>query len=103
MSQFIESENTKSRYRYNLCEVTMLFEDLQKKAPSPIFQNIINQLLDIKKMIVENQIITDAFEIDERYTLGAIAVRYFEESSELRDKLSGIFYGAIHYSEYPEK
>ncbi len=54
-------------------------------------------------MIVENQIITDAFEIDERYTLGAIAVRYFEESSELRDKLSGIFYGAIHYSEYPEK
>lgn len=103
MSQFIESDNTKSSYRTNLREVIMLFEDLQKKEPSPIFQSIINQLLDIKEMVVDNEIITDSFEIDERYTLGAIAVRYFDEGSDLRDKLSDLFYGAIHYSEYPEK
>lgn len=103
MNKFKKSGSTKSEYRNNLYEVIDLFKDLQHKNPSPIFQSIINQLLDIKELVVDNQIITGAFEIDERYTLGAIAVRYFEEGSELRDKLSEIFYGAIHYSEYPEK
>ena len=53
-------------------------------------------------MVVDNEIIIDSFDIDERYTLGAIAIRYFEEESELRNKLCDIFYGAMHYSEYPE-
>ena len=102
MNQLIELDNTKSKYRKKLYEVINLFKDLHNNNPSPIFQNIISQLLDIKEMVVDNEIIIDSFDIDERYTLGAIAIRYFEEESELRNKLCDIFYGAMHYSEYPE-
>ena len=53
-------------------------------------------------MVVEKQIIFESFDIDERYTLGAIAIRYFDENKKLQDILCDIYYGALHFSELPE-
>jgi hypothetical protein len=42
-------------------------------------------------------------QITERYTLGAIAVKNFDESDEIYQRLCDIFGGAIVYHELPDE
>ena len=96
------SDETKCKYKAKLVETIGVFENLLKETHLPIYENVVNQLLDIKEMVVEKQIIFESFDIDERYTLGAIAIRYFDENKKLQDILCDIYYGALHFSEFPE-
>ena len=44
----------------------------------------------------------DEDEIDERYSLGAIATNNFEEGDEIYERLCDILLGAIDYRNYDE-
>lgn len=90
-------DNSRHHYRIILEETIGILQNEMEKNPFPIYQNIYSQLLDIKEMVVEKKILTDPEEIDERYSLGGIASKNFEEGDELRDRLFDIFSGACDY------
>lgn len=97
----IENE-TKRYYRNLLDETTTIVWRLYKETNSPLYLIIRNQLLDIKENITEKQMSFDEDEIDERYSLGAIATNNFEEGDEIYERLCDILLGAIDYRNYDE-
>lgn len=68
-----------------------------------LYTLIIEQLIDIKEMIVDKRELIDEDEINERYSLGGIATRNFEEGNEMRERLCAIFSGAMDFAFLPEK
>lgn len=57
------------------------------------------QLVDIQKNVVDEGLYSDWEQINERYTLGAIAVKNYYEDEEMYQRLCDIFGEAIIYSE----
>ena len=104
MSQACPSfeKKSKSEYRRFLNEVIGWMEDIMQRVDDDIYVLIYNQLLDIKENVVDWALFTEWDEINQRYTLGGLAVKNFEEDDEMRMVLVNVFCGAIHYSEYPE-
>lgn len=94
---------TKSNYRKLLNETIAVLEKICKEDPSDLFLNFYYQLVDLKVNVVELEILREWDEINERYSFPGLAAKNLDEDDELREKLCDIFYGAIHYSEYPEK
>lgn len=94
-------ETTKNEYHAFLNETLYIFANKYQRSPNYLFQIIIEQLLDIQANMVENGNLNnwDKAEINERYTLGGIAVKNFEEHDVLRKRLQDTFYGALHYRE----
>lgn len=97
MYKGLSYDNSRHHYRIILEETMAIFQNEINKNPLPIYQNIYSQLLDIKEMVVEKNILTDPEEIDERYSLGGIATKNFKEGDELRERLFDIFSGACDY------
>lgn len=85
-------------YRHLLVESIGIFQDLNKKSPNIRFNEIIAQMEDILRNVVDEQIITNWYDIDERYSLGAIAVNEFPDESELQDRLCAVFAGALEFN-----
>lgn len=85
-------------YRQLLIESIELFQNMNDKSPSMVFRSIISQMKDILKYVVDEQIITNWFDIDERYSLGAIAVREFPDNSELQERLCKVYSGALEFN-----
>jgi hypothetical protein len=89
---------TKRYYRYILNDTIHVFQKMRINNPLPIYNNILSQLLDIKENVVEKKQFVNPEEIDERYSLGGIAAKYFEENEELRERLFEVFCGACDYN-----
>lgn len=93
------NNKTKAYYRQIVDSTLAIAEDHVKESESPLWISIVNQIKDIKENVVETQSITDWEDIYDRYSLGRIALEYFEEDDEMYQRLCDIFGGAVHYNE----
>ena len=94
---------TKSYYRQIIDSTLSIAESQMQESGSPLWISIVNQIKDIKENIVDTQTIADWEDIFDRYSLGRIALEYFEEDDEMYQRLCDIFGGAVHYNELPEE
>ncbi len=94
---------TKSYYRQIIDSTLSIAEDHVKESGSPLWISIVNQIKDIKENVVDTQSLTDWEDFYDRYSLGRIALEYFEEDDEMYQRLCDIFGGAVHYNELPEE
>lgn len=92
-------ENLSKSHYNNILEETMAIVDNTKDKNPTLYACIFEQLEDMKRNVIENRIITEWDEINERYTLGTIAIQEFDEGDEMRNRLSDLFGGAVHYNE----
>lgn len=92
------SENaTKAEYQQFLNETIEIFRIQSKNEDDELSRIILDQLLDIKDYVVDLGILTEWDEINERYTLGGLAVNNFEEEDELGQRIKDVFCGALEY------
>ena len=103
MYQRLNENKTKSYYKQILKDTIVIVDDLLVTEPDVLTQNIHDQLLDIQKNVVENAMYTEWEQINERYTLGAIAIKNYDEDEEMYQRLCDIYGGAIMYSELPNE
>ena len=101
LKEFSDRES-KNNYRLFLDESINIIERIVKQCDSQLYKIILNQLYDIKENIVETRKLTDWSDIDDRYTIGSLAVQNFEDSDSMRDRIQTIYYGAIEYINLPE-
>lgn len=93
------SENPSKKYYNHVLEETMVLIENSEEKNSPLYSNIFKQLKDIKENVIEHRLITDWDGINERYTIGAIAVQMFDDDDEMQNRLCDIFGGAVHFDE----
>ena len=94
---------TQNSYNQLVNETLIIAENRRSLEQTTIWNSIINQLRDIKIMVIEKKTFKDWEEIYERYTLGTIAIHEFSEGDEMRTRLCDIFGGAVDYLSMPEK
>lgn len=90
---------TKIEYQHFLNETIDIFRIQSKNEDNELCHIILNQLLDIKKNVVCLGVLTEWDEINERYTLGGLAVSNYEEDDEFGERLKEVFCGALEYNE----
>lgn len=90
---------TREYYRVLLDEALINAENRLKVEQTSIWNSIVNQLRDIKEMVIEKQAIAGWEDIYGRYTLGTVAIRELSENDEMQKRLCDIFWGAVHYTE----
>lgn len=90
---------TKAEYQQFLYETIEIFRIQSKNEDDELSRTILDQLLDIKENVVDLGVLTEWDEINERYTLGGLAVKNFEENDELGQRLRDVFWGALEYNE----
>ncbi len=103
MYQRLSEHKTKFYYKKILKDTIVIVADSLEQEPDVLIQNIHDQLVDIQKNIVDNGLYSDWELINERYTLGAIAVKNYDEDDEMYQRLCDIYGGAILYSELPDE
>ena len=103
MYQRLSEHKTKFYYKKILKDTIVIVADSLEQEPDVLIQNIHDQLVDIQKNIVDNGLYSDWEQINERYTLGAIAVKNYDEDDEMYQRLCDIYGGAILYSELPDE
>lgn len=94
---FLDKE-TKSNYRKILDATIALVKQRYELTQLPLYNNIYVQLLDIKENVVMSSNFVNPDEIDERYSIGAIATKNFSEDGEMQERLYDIFSGACDYN-----
>lgn len=98
----LENDYTKNRYSQILNETMLIAEHKlsqnQQDEDIDMWISIKTQIEDIRKNIVESQVLYDWEEIYERYSIGTIGIDCFDESDEMYMRLCDIFHGAVHYS-----
>lgn len=102
MYQELPDNATKAQYEALLNETIDIFKNKVMQDDDELSKVILMQLMDIKEYIVDKRLLTDEDEIDERYNLGAIAIKNFEGDSDMESRLCDIFGGAIDYASMPE-
>lgn len=90
---------SKTEYIQFLNETIDIFRIRSENEEDELSRIILDQLLDIKENVVELGVLTEFDEINERYTLGGIAVKNFDEDDLLGQRLSDVFGGALEYEE----
>lgn len=98
----LSAHRTKGIYRQILNETIALLKERNHSNNSVLYQNLLLQLADLKENVVEKQKYAGWEQINNRYTIGAIATKNFDNNDELKLRLCDIFGGAIHYAEFPE-
>ncbi|WP_455663853.1 immunity protein Tsi6 family protein [Phocaeicola sp.] len=88
---------TKNYYRQILDETIAIINSNLEQPPLPVYQSVLNQLFDIKENVVKKALLVDPEEISERYSLGGIAVKNFDDNVELQNRLMDIFMGVCDY------
>lgn len=96
------NRESKRNYRFFLDETIHIVDGIAKQSDSQLFKIISNQLYDIKENVVETGRLTDWTDIDDRYTIGSLAVQNFDDNDPMKDRIQTIFYGAIEYVNLPE-
>jgi len=99
----LEDNKTKKYYKKVLDETIIMVDHIRLKSSNPMFVNICNQLKDIQENVVIHQTYFGWEQINNHYSLGAIATKNFDEGEELRDRLFDIFWGAIDFKHFPEE
>lgn len=99
----LSNNKTKDYYQKIVNETLFISEERLKEEHLLLWNSIVNQLKDIKEMVIEQQAFSDWEEVYDRYTLGTISVREFTEEDEMQARLCDIFWGAVHYSELEDK
>lgn len=90
---------TKSVYCQIVEDTIAYVKDISDSNDDPIYPYILNQLKDIYREVIINNSIHEPEDVYDRYDIGAIGVRYFDENDEMHERLCDIFYGAVHYKE----
>lgn len=103
MYQRLSGNKTKSYYKQILKDTMSIVLDLMEQEPDQLKQIIYDQLVDIQKNVVDEGLYSEWEQINERYTLGAIAVKNYEEDDEMYQRLCDIFGGAVMYSDLSEE
>lgn len=83
----------KAEYQQFLNETIDMFRLQSKDEDDELSRIILEQLLDIKENVVDLGVLTEWDGINERYTLGGLAVNIFEEEYELGQILRDVFGG----------
>jgi len=101
----LNKNRTKKYYKEIVEDVIKETEENIKMFPSiSMYVSILNQLKDIQKNIITNNIEFDENTLYKRYSLGSIAVKNFDlEHEEYAQKLSDVFGGSFNYYLMPEK
>lgn len=89
----------RTEYRCVLEDTIEYFAGSCAVIPHELCDIILQQLNDIRAHIDNDDFFGDADDINERYTLGVIAVQCMEEESEAQLRLFDVFWGILHYSE----
>lgn len=90
---------TKKEYQQVLEDTLAYVTKLSSKDTDPIYPYIVDELNDIYEVIILNNTSLDSDDIFERYDIGAISIKYFDESEEIHQRLCDVFYGTVHYQE----
>lgn len=103
MYKRLNTERTQKHYKEILEAAIAETQLLKDKFPELImYKGILEQLLDIKKNIVDENKVLSEDDIYDRYSLGAIAVKNFSlENDVYAQKLSDVFGGAFDYYQMP--
>lgn len=88
---------SKAEYILLLNETIEMFRLQCNNEEDFLGQNILEQLLDIKENVIELGVLTEWDDINERYTLGGLAIKNFEKNDELGQRIQNIFLGALNY------
>mgnify|MGYP004641106113 FL=1 len=88
---------SKAEYILLLNETIEMFRLQCNNEEDFLSQNILEQLLDIKENVIELGVLTEWDDINERYTLGGLAIKNFEKNDELGQRIQNIFLGALNY------
>ncbi|MFK8269250.1 immunity protein Tsi6 family protein [Capnocytophaga cynodegmi] len=93
--------NLKKSYFKELLEraIELTQKEIEATPSLSVYKSILNQLNDIKQSVVEEHIVFSEEEAQQRYSLGQIAIRYFDgyEEFEYADILIDIAYGVPLY------
>lgn len=90
---------TKKEYQQVLEDTLAYVTKLSSKDTDPIYPYIVDELNDIYEVIILNNTSLDSDDIFERYDIGAISIKNFDESEEIHQRLCDVFYGTVHYQE----
>lgn len=90
---------TKLEYQQFLNETIEIFRLQSKDEDDELSRIILDQLLDLKENVVDLGVLTEWDEINERYTLGGLAIKNFDVDDELGLRIQDVFYGALDYNE----
>lgn len=108
MYKDLASDKTKTHFKEVLRETQQIVEkELEHSEDTDpedkiIWESILAQILDIRSNIVDAPNITDWEAVYERYSIGQIGLQCFDEGEEMQLRLCDIFYGAVHYCEFPD-
>ena len=102
--QRITEHKTKQYYKTILSDtIRMLEEEKSASGGYEMYDDILAELYDVKRNVIDSYNYSDPEEIFEKYTFGAIGVKCLDENDELCNRLSDLFYGAYFYNTFPEK
>lgn len=93
---------TKNNFQLLLNETIDIIENICKQSESPLYLNILHQLYDMKENVIEVELFTGWDDINERYSIGGLAVKNFSEGTDIRNRLCALFGGAMDYLDYPD-
>jgi len=94
---------TKKEYQQVLEDTIAFITKLSIKESDSIYPYIVNELNDIYQVIILNKTNLDSDDVFEKYDIGAISIHYFEESEEIHQRLSDVFFGTVHYQELSDE
>lgn len=97
---------TRSYYREILDKALRQAKEEYKISPNISFnRSIYHQLVDIKKVVVEQGCIFTLEESKQKYPLGVMTLRHFDgyEDFDYKDMLIDISYGISRYHTMPEE
>lgn len=88
---------TKEQYCFIVDETIGMLENMRQYSAA--YEEIYDQLVDLKKNVIEEQTLVEPDDIDDRYSFGGIAVKSFKEGDEIRELLCDILWGTLHFQE----
>lgn len=99
-------DNMKKAYYREIVERALKItkEELIATPSLSLYKSFYNQLIDIKKTVIEENYVYSEDEANEKYPLGVMAIRAFDgyEGFEYADMLIDISYGISLYPTMPE-
>lgn len=103
MYKELSEDKTRQHYSELLDETLLMAEKRLAAENTTLWNSVVNQLKDIRVMVIEKQALRDWEEVYDRYTLGSIAAHELSEKDEMNARISDIFWGAVHYRELENK
>jgi hypothetical protein len=90
---------TRKQYQINILETIEYFKTSTDILQDELRIHLLQQLDSIKDHLEDFEKECNIDELNERYDIGAIAIKYLEDGSDAQLRLFDIFWGVLHYSE----